>query len=254
MSEQMNAPAVLPSIGWRERLLSVLYMVLIYYGIQGLTLVFRISKLFFTPEQLQQHPWIWLDEHHVWQMMFALVAIGYFSRSRYSDWGLNFRNQELSWRIFAWFVPVCLALLFVFDALPYLTKHQAPDFDFPVTYANVVGWLSFQWLLPGPSEEILFRGLIHTYLAQTWMGIWQIGKFSMPTVGILATLVFCLGHVNPLHAPHVIWSEQFWAFALGIYYSAVYHRTGSLLTPILSHNFWDGIVFAAWFLLYWRFH
>jgi uncharacterized protein len=254
MSEQTIAPAGLPTIVWKEKLLSVLYIVLIYYGIQGLTLVLRISKLFFTPEQLQLHPWIWLDEHHISQMVFALILIGIFSRGRFSDWGLNLRNLKLSWRIFAWFVPACLALLFLFDTLPYLTKHQAPDFDFPVTRANVLGWLSFQWLLPGPSEEILFRGLVHTYLAQTWKGIWQFGKFSMPTAGILATLIFCLGHVNPLHAPHVIWSQQFWAFALGIYYSAVYHRTGSLLAPILSHNFWDGTVFAAWFLLYWRLH
>jgi membrane protease YdiL (CAAX protease family) len=60
--------------------------------------------------------------------------------------------------------------------------------------------------------------------------------------------------VDFAHSPHLSWTQQFFAFGLGIYYSAVYHRTGSLLNPILAHNFWDGVAVASWFLLYWRLH
>jgi uncharacterized protein len=242
------------SAGWQAKLVSVLQVLGMYYGIQGLTLILRVTRLFCTPAQLQQSQWISLDEHHIWQMVLALALIWLFSQGKLSKWGLNLKNLRASMWIFAWFVPVCLAILFAVVALPLLLKHHAPEFDYPLTRANIAGWLSFEWLLPGPSEEILFRGLIHTFLAQTWRGVWRVGKFAMPTAGIITTLIFCLAHVNLFQAPHISWSQQVFAFGLGIFYSAVYYRTGSLLTPILAHNFWDGMVFVMWYVLYWRFH
>jgi membrane protease YdiL (CAAX protease family) len=35
-----------------------------------------------------------------------------------------------------------------------------------------------------------------------------------------------------------------------MYYSAVYYRTGSLLNPVLAHNFSDGLVVTAQYLFY----
>ncbi len=253
MSEAALPSDALPTRGWQAKLISVLQVLGIYYGIQGLTLILRVTKLFFTPQQLRQHQWIALDEHHIWQMILALILIRFFSGGNYSKWGLNLENLRVSWRIFAGFVPTCFVILFAIVALPLLLKHQAPELGYPFTRANIVGWLSFEWLLPGPSEEILFRGLIHTFLTQTWKGVWRFGKFSMPTAGIITALIFCLAHVNLFQTPHISWSQQVAAFSLGIYYSAVYHRTRSLLTPILSHNFWDGMVFVIWYVLYWHF-
>lgn len=255
MSEQptFSSPAAPSPVSWQDKLLSILSVLGIYYGIQGLTILLRVTRLFFSPEQLQKRFWLVLDEHHLWQLLFALILIRIFSGGRYSEWGLNLRNFGASVRIFAWFVPICLAILFA-AAIPDLLHHHSPEFDYPVTRLNILGWLSFEWLLPGPSEEILFRGLIHTYLAKTWKGVWQFGKLSIPTAGILTTLLFCLAHVDFVHSPHINWSQQFFAFGLGLYYSAVYHRTSSLLNPILAHNFWDGTAVASWFLLYWRFH
>jgi uncharacterized protein len=127
--------------------------------------------------------------------------------------------------------------------------HQPPSFGYPVTAVNVAGWLSFTWIFVGFSEEILFRGMIHTFLARTWTGVWQVGKLVIPQAGIVATVIFCLAHINPFH-PQVFWDQQVWAFGLGLYYSTVYHRTGSLLNPILAHNYSDGLVFTAQYLVY----
>jgi membrane protease YdiL (CAAX protease family) len=247
-----SPPAQSP-VSWQDKLLSILAVLGMYYGIQALTILLRITKLFLSPEQLQQRQWLVLDEHHLWQLIFALILIRIFSSGRYSDWGLNLRNLGASLRIFAWFVPICLAILFAV-AIPDLLHHHSPEFNYPLTRTNILGWLSFEWLLPGPSEEILFRGLIHTYLTKTWKGVVQLGKLHIPTAGIITTLLFCLAHLDFVHSPHLSWSQQFFAFGLGIYYSAVYHRTGSLLNPILAHNFWDGTAVASWFLLYWRLH
>ncbi len=123
--------------------------------------------------------------------------------------------------------------------LPWLLARKPPSFSYPLTASNIFGWLTFEWIFVGFSEEILFRGLIHTFLARYWQGVWQIGKLAFPTAGLGATILFCLAHVN-FRSWHVDWGQQFFAFGLGIYYSTTYHRTRSLLGSILSHNFSDG--------------
>jgi membrane protease YdiL (CAAX protease family) len=76
-----------------------------------------------------------------------------------------------------------------------------------------------------------------------------MGKLEIPHAGVVTTALFCLAHIDPFH-PHIIWQQQLFAFGLGMYYSIVRHRTGSLLNPILAHNFGDGVIVSAAYLLY----
>ena len=133
--------------------------------------------------------------------------------------------------------------------------HPAPDLGIfgPASSANVAGWLSFEWIFVGFAEEIMFRGVIQTNLAQSWKGAWRIWGAEIPNAGIVTTVLFCLAHIDPLH-PHIYWPQQLFALGLGIYYSAVYHRTGSLLNPILAHNVGDGMIVTSIYLVYWHFH
>jgi CAAX protease family protein len=231
-----------------NRWVAAVLMMLTYYGIQGLTLLLGFAPRMLPAETLKQHPWIRLYEHHAWQLVLALVLIGILGRGRFAEWGLNFRNARLSWRILGRFCLVYSLVVFVVGVLPPLLSHRAPAPDGfgPVA---VAGWLSFQWLFVGISEEILFRGLIHTYLARSWRGVWRAGGVVIPTAGVVTTAIFCLAHVDPLH-PHVDWLQQVWALGLGLYYSTVYHRTGSLLNPILAHDFADGLVVTVPYLLH----
>ncbi len=95
-------------------------MVLIYFGIQGIVLLLRITPRIFSPEQLQQHGWISLYEHHFWQMALALILIRYYSGGKFSEWGLNFRNARVS-----------LAYLF-------LVRAGLFDIHFPCEYSAAV--------------------------------------------------------------------------------------------------------------------
>ena len=56
--------------------------------------------------------------------------------------------------------------------------------------------------------------------------------------------MFCLAHINLFH-PHIEWEQQLFACGLGLYYSEVRCRTGSLFNPILAHNFNDGLIVTA---------
>jgi membrane protease YdiL (CAAX protease family) len=117
----------------------------------------------------------------------------------------------------------------------------------------MAGWLSFEWIFVGISEEIMFRGLLQTYLSKTWAGLWIVRGIAVPHAGLITTIIFCLAHISPLH-PQVNWEQQLFAFGLGIYYSTVYYRTGSLLNPILAHNFGDGFGVTAAYITYLHLH
>jgi membrane protease YdiL (CAAX protease family) len=251
MSESLNPAIDAPAIGWSAKLGAAFSMLAIYFGIQGLSLLCRVTPRLFSAEQLRQEAWIGLFEHHFLQMLFALILIGLYSRGRFSDWGLNLRNARISWRIFFWFVPIYSLIILAVNVFPAVIAHQAPSFDYPLTRANIVGWLAFECLFVGISEEILFRGLIHTFLAQTWCGVWNVGRVAVPTAGIVTTIIFCIAHMDVLHHWHVSWLQQLWALGFGLYYSIVYHRTGSLFNPILAHNYGDGIIFISLYLTYW---
>src|ERR1035438_4405344 len=82
----------------------------------------------------------------------------------------------------------------------------------------------------------------------------SVACWTTPSGSMMKTTVlFCLAHIDPL-PPHIYWSQQLFAFGLGIYYSMVFHRTGSLLNPILAHNVTDGMIVTAIYLIYWKFH
>jgi len=89
-------------------------------------------------------------------------------------------------------------------------------------------------------------------LARSWPGTFLIGKFSFPVAGLWATLIFMMAHLHFSSAPFSItadFGQQIGALVLGLYYAAVFYRTGSLLAPILSHGFSDGLAGGAVFLM-----
>jgi len=95
-------------------------------------------------------------------------------------------------------------------------------------------------LLPGPSEEALFRGFAVVVLFQSWKGHVRIGRLTVSTAGIIAALLFMCAHISysiyPFHIYSMNTMQLGMAFALGIYYAVTFEKTGSLLCPILSHS------------------
>ena len=253
MAEQSNLQTRQTVQPLPKRLTAILVALLLYVASQGISLL-HVARFFFPEQVLSVYAWIGVYEHHLWQLAAALCFIAIFGRSRFSDWGLNLRNTSLSWHIFLKFCVVCSPIMVIAVIVPALRSHNIDLGIFaPTTIRNIIGWLSFEWLFVGISEEILFRGFIQTYLAQSWVGVLRIKGLSFSHAGLLTTILFCLAHINPLH-PHIDWEQQFFAFGLGLYYSEVYRRTGSLLNPILAHNFSDGLAVTLQYLIYFHLH
>lgn len=193
---------------------------------------------------------LWLSIHHVATLALTLLFMKIFAGKTLSDWGFNLREWRLSLRIFWWFCLVYLGLMFFFGAFAYLClkSRQPPQLGFPLTAGNVSGVLGFEFLGSGTCEEPLFRGLVMGLLARSWPGTVSMGKFSFPVAGLWATLIFMIAHMQITFAPFSVtahFGQQIAALLLGLYYAAVFYRTGSLLAPVLSHGYADGIVTGA---------
>lgn len=245
-----------PSGGTLARLLTLAAVIVAHYAIQLATRPLQVYPHLGLPDELTRHGgWVQLVDHHFWQMALALVVIGLLSRGDWAAWGLNLHNRAESLRIvrrFLWIYGVYfIGIGFVVQLLLLPEPSPGP----PLTAANVVGKLAFGFLFVGVSEEILFRGLFHTWLARHWTGVWHWRGIEMPVAGVLAALVFVLAHVgirlSTLEVTHLYPPQLLMALVLGLFYSWAYHRTGSLLAPIVAHNLSDGLLWSSEFLLAW---
>lgn len=235
--------------------IAVLVMLGAYYVIQWLTGVLAVHPHVDLAPSVRSGGWVQAFDHHFWQLAFALLLIAVLARGRWREWGLNLRNRDESLRIVRRFVFVYGVYFIGIGFIVQLLFVPAPDPGHPVTAINVAGRLAFGFLFVGVSEEVLFRGLMHTYLARYWRGVWEWRGWEMPVAGVIAALIFTIAHIGftlrPAAITHLDGPQLAMAFVLGVFYSAAYHRTGSLLAPILAHNFSDGALWVSEYALFW---
>ena len=119
--------------------------------------------------------------------------------------------------------------------------HAVPPVAHPIIARNVAGTLVFQLFRSGTAEEPLFCGFMMTLLAVSWKGSYRVSTTDFSTPALWATLLFMLGHVDfdfhTLTISHLDLGQQFMAMCLGLFYAVTYQRTGSLLAPVLMHNY-----------------
>ena len=191
--------------------------------------------------------YLWISIHHLLQLAFTVLVMKFIFRMKLCDWGFNLNKLPESLRIFAWFTLIYLGIVLL-RRLPDLIAGTAPSYGYPLTAENMAGVMGFQLLLSGSGEEPLFRGLVMIVLGKYWTGTHRIGSVEIPTVGIVATILFMLAHVgfsfSPFAVTHFSLSQQIMAMGLGLYYAIVFHRTGSLVGPIISHGYSNAILFV----------
>lgn len=197
----------------------------------------------------------WLYAQHAFQLAFALAAIAIVKRFRPFDAGLRWPPGK------SYIVPAVLwgaffgVLMLLVDHAPDLFARRVPDLGFPYTRANVAGWLFFEGVYVGPTEEIPFRSLLVGYLIAAMPARLRIGRYDMSWAGVIVAAIFALAHAQNL-VSHPSWSgfgQQVYALALGILYAYWFEKSRSIVAPIMGHNVSDfvedGLVFllaAAW--------
>jgi len=169
----------------------------------------------------------------------SLVGIALLKRQASGSFGLRWPERAGDiWKA----MGIALVVFVVFTAanyLPNLIEKSPPPPPHPLTPLSIVGWSLFQGGWVGPTEEILFRGLIIGYLAVSVPGSFKFGRLEISWAAIISAVLFGLIHVSPGQA---WWQNGFhaaYACTLGLVYGFWLQRSRSLLVPSLAHNATD---------------
>ena len=216
------------------------------------TLLVALS-VFIIAETFSVSSWLLTVLVHVPQFVVPFSIILYLTNGEPRRYGFNMNEDppEFSHRRML-FIGVLSGLMLSLRYFVQVLTGVPLDVPQPVDSVNVLGYLLFQWVLVGLSEETMFRGLIQTYLMENLEGSVEILGHGVHVGTVVAALFWGGFHiVNVLNMP--LGSALFTVLIttpIGLLLGYAYQRTGSLLTTILVHNTLFGVPLTIGYILY----
>lgn len=179
---------------------------------------------------------LWISIHHITQAIVALIIIFVITRFKTLDFGFSLGNKEAGIKGLKAFM--LFFSLYVLGAYLSTIFTGFQPFQFPLTSRNIIGYLGFQLLLSGPSEEIIFRALSITLFSLIInKTVW---KDRISITNIYAAVIFGLAHVyigfDPFQLSYSLF-QVIYAMVLGYFYGMVYIKSKSVIYPMLMHSF-----------------
>ncbi|MGD9401355.1 MAG: type II CAAX endopeptidase family protein [bacterium] len=202
---------------------------------------------------IEANPWLFAHLVHIPQFLIPFLIILYLTKGRPQEYGFNLRQDShiTHKRVLA--TGLLFGLLFSFKYMPQIFRTGGVEVAQPVNAANIVGRMTFQWIVVGLSEETMFRGLIQTYLMKNLEGEVRILGHDFHIGTVIGAVLWGLFHfLNVLIMPigPVVFLVVL-TTAIGLILGYAYQRTGSLLTTIIMHNTIFGVPLTIGYLLNW---
>ena len=233
-------------------LLAIVFVILLGIGLPILAAVIEVSLSHRFPVPSMTGPTLpWLYAQHALQTLLALVAIFLIKRFMPFDAGLRWpREKAYIWPAILWGVFFGV-LMTVVDYAPDLIARHPMNLGFAVTPGSMTGWLFFEGVYVGPTEEILFRSLLVGYLIAAMPGKVRLGRYDMSWGGVIVAAVFAFAHLASFFTrpSFAAAGQQVYAFALGILYAYWFEKSRSVVAPIVGHNVGDVVEYAICFAL-----
>ncbi len=173
-----------------------------------------------------------LSVHHILQMLFALLLIfilvktkkaeGFKLAPKYDPKGIKY-------------TLIFCAVLLAYYAILYIAGSftgKIGTFDHELNAVNITGYLGFQLLLSGPSEEIMFRSLPITLL----LSCLKTGSKKDKVIAIvIAAVLFGIAHVD-IVTFSFDWFQVCYAIVLGLFYGYTFIKSKSVIYPMIMHS------------------
>ena len=177
---------------------------------------------------------------HAW--MAAIALTWYFLLGRHFPIGGVDARQLRPWYL----------LSLVITAVNAVVAFAAPPTSMHVNPVTLAAQLVALALVVGPSEELLFRGVIQTSLNRSIHAVMRWRGWRLPLGTLFAAVLFGLFHlVNLGFQPLATTLEQVVVgIALGLVIGVLYDRTGNLIGAGLFHSVADFSGTALPFLAY----
>lgn len=247
-------PAGGPSSGlFTPKAVPILRAILLLCGISvAAFFTVDLAEHFLRLPQRPQMPWIESAYYHLAELGYALLAIAWIRKTYPGEYGLAW-PQGRSFAVYAVAAGLLLGFFVTLvEYAPQIVDLRPPaDNPYPVTPLNVTGWLASGALVAGPSDELLFRGLLVGYLARTMPGDVSYRGFAVSggavaVAAILAASQFADFLVKPAG---VVFGEFVYVFAMGVVFAYWYEKSKSLLAPALAHGIANAVEYALVFTM-----
>jgi len=170
----------------------------------------------------------------LWPILFVLV----YRQISFSDIGMTMRINTGSLRPM---FLMTLVVLLILVALIALGSRMPANIEY----------LFFMMIMPGLSEELIYRGVFQALLNRSFGKTWTLWGAQVGSGLILTALIFGFGHlliINKVGDIHFQISPWFfcWGFVLGW----IRERSGSLLPCVIVHGLIDSSLVVGGYL--WR--
>jgi membrane protease YdiL (CAAX protease family) len=203
---------------------------------------------------MRDSTWIFADLVHLPQFLIPFVLICWLAKGKVGEYGFNLKQKP---PVFTHKRMLGLGVLFgLLMSLKYVSSvvRGAPlDIPRPVSLTNVLGNMTFQWIVVGLSEETMFRGLTQTYLMNNSEGYVRLLRHDLHIGTIIGAILWGVFHfINLLVMP--LGSAAFFVVVTtvaGLLMGYAYQETGSLLTTMIVHNTIFGLPLTIGYILYW---
>jgi len=196
----------------------------------------------------------WVAVHHIVQALIFVIIIIILSKFKSLEFGYGWGNKEVGKKYILSFTLIFAAGSLTAHLLIILTN-SFQQFEYPLTANNIIGQLTFQLFLSGPSEELIFRAFAITMLAQAIKTRVFNGKVSV--ANIIAAFIFGLAHVDFSFAPFAVTYTPFqviYSVILGFFYGDCYEKSRSMYYPMIMHSISNvvmvGLTIITTFIIY----
>ncbi len=198
-------------------------------------------------------PWTVLYFGHTGILLGALLGIALLGHGRFREFGFKAPTDNRYVYTALLFGVIFGIVMTASDYTHNIIAHLPPE-DFVLSSTNLAGSLTFSGLYAGTVEEILFRGLLMTFLMQRMSGRLRLGCFDVHVAGVIVAVLFSLAHLGSFWTEsfRVAASQQAYAFVWAVIYAYWYEKSGSLLPSIIGHNLGNLVEYLFAFLMAWR--
>jgi len=239
-----------------KQVLWVLFLTVLLLGVPRLAGVF--ADLFDYTAIDPDGAFAWISVHHIAQAVVFLILMLVISKVSAIRFGFGWGDRQEGLKYLRLFVLIYIGYVVVHRIIVLVLTGSLPVFWHPLTARNIIGQLSFQLLLTGPSEELIFRAFAITMLGLLLKGVVFSNKdagagkavFTMlggelSVANLIAAVIFGLAHVRFTFAPFSASFETgqvVVAVILGLFYGVCYERSKSMIYPMLMHSFSNVVV------------
>ena len=235
-----------------KSILWVLFLTLILLGVPRLS---GIIASFFDYQAVDPDgAYAWISVHHIVQALIIIIIISVLKLFKPLEFGFGWGNKEVGKKYVLAFTLI-FGLGSLGTHLLMILTNSFQQFAYPLTATNIIGQLSFQLLLSGPSEELIFRAFAITMLALVIKNRVFNGKAS--AANIIAAVIFGLAHMSFSFAPFAVSYNPFqvvMSIVLGFFYGDCYEKSKSMYYPMIMHSISNvlmvGFTIIATYIIY----